>query len=132
MGVIKDEAKLHTILKSVDLDIDKLNDQKIIAFFEFLGLIGREDVPKNFLDWETILVVVPNRNTLQQIKPYKTLISGITFITNTNAQQIHIYDFIEWQNKTKNKTQFQIRQFLKTNFGGVEKNNEDRDWVKLI
>lgn len=76
--------------------------------------------------------MVPNRNTLQEIKHYKTLISGITFITNTNAQKIHIYNFIDWQNKTKNKTQFQIRQFLKTNFEGVEKSNDDRDWVKLI
>ncbi|WP_428232784.1 hypothetical protein [Flavobacterium sp.] len=132
MNTIQDEAKLQTFLKSVDSNIEKLNDKKIIAFFEFLGLIDREDVPKNFLDWETILVVVPNRNTLQQIKHYKTLIYGITFITNTNAKKIHIYDFIDWQNKTKNKTQFQIRQFLKTNFGGVEKSNDDRDWVKLL
>lgn len=50
MSVILNEVQLHTILKSVDLNITKLNEQKIIAFFEFLGLTGREDIPKNFLD----------------------------------------------------------------------------------
>lgn len=131
MGVILNEAKLHTMLEEIDLDINKLNDQKIIAFFDFLGLKDHEDIPKNFLDWQTILVVLPDRNTLQEIRAYKTLISRITFLTNTNAEQIHIYDMNEWKSATQNKTALQIRQFLKTNFGGAEKISKSPDWVKL-
>ena len=131
MGVILNEAKLHTILEEIDLGINKLNDQKIIAFFNFLGLKDREDIPKNFLDWQTILVVLPDRNTLQEIRAYKTLISRITFLTNTNAEQIHIYDINEWKSATQNKTALQIGQFLKTNFGGAEKISKSPDWVKL-
>ena len=62
MSVILNEVQLHTILKSVDLNIAKLNEQKIIAFFESLGLKHREDIPKNYLDWQTILIVVPTAN----------------------------------------------------------------------
>lgn len=131
MGVILNEAKLHNILEEIDLDINKLNDQKIIAFFEFLGLKDREDIPKNFLDWQTILIVLPDRKTLQEIRAYKTLISRITFVTNTNAKQIHIYDMNDWKSATQNKTALQIRQFLKTNFGGAEKISKSPDWVKL-
>ncbi|WP_291287842.1 hypothetical protein [Flavobacterium sp.] len=131
MGVILNEAKLHTMLEEIDLDINKLNDQKIIAFFEFLGLKDREDIPNNFLDWQTILIVLPDRKTLQEIRAYKTLISRITFVTNTNAKQIHIYDMNDWKSATQNKTALQIRQFLKTNFGGVEKISKSPDWVKL-
>lgn len=130
MSLILDEAKLHSLLKAVDLNIHKLNDQKIVAFLEFLGLKDREDIPKNYLDWETILIVVPNRHVSQQMKQYKFLISRIAFTTNPNAQQIHIYDFNEWKNATRNKTALQIRQLLKTNFGGFEKTNKDPDWVK--
>ncbi|URC11697.1 hypothetical protein [Flavobacterium sp. B183] len=132
MGIIRDEKNLHIILKKVDLDINRLNDQKIKAFIEFLGLKDRDDIPKNFLDWENILVVVPNRDMLNEIKKYKDSISRISFVTNTNAKQIHIYDFNDWKNSTKNKTQFQIREFLKTNFGGVPKTAEDPDWIKLL
>ncbi|URC12070.1 hypothetical protein [Flavobacterium sp. B183] len=132
MGIIRDEKNLHIILKKVDLDINRLNDQKIKAFIEFLGLKDRDDIPKNFLDWENILVVVPNRDMLNEIKKYKDSISRISFVTNTNAKQIHIYDFNDWKNSTKNKTQFQVREFLKTNFGGVPKTAEDPDWIKLL
>ena len=130
MSLILDEAKLHSLLKVVDLNIHKLNDQKIVAFLEFLGLKDREDIPKNYLDWETILIVVPNRHVSQQMKQYRFLISRIAFTTNPNAQQIHIYDFNEWKNATRNKTALQIRQLLKTNFGGFEKTTKDPDWVK--
>lgn len=132
MGIIRDETNLHIILKKVDLDINRLNDQKIKAFIEFLGLKDREDIPKNFLDWENILVVVPNREMLNEIKKYKDSISRISFVTNANAKQIHIYDMNDWKSATQNKTALQIRQFLKTNFGGVPKTSEDPDWIKLL
>ncbi|MDA6071550.1 hypothetical protein NJT12_18165 [Flavobacterium sp. AC] len=132
MGIIRDQANLQIILKKADLDIHRLNDQKIKAFFEFLGLKDREDIPKNFLDWENILVVVPNRGMLHEIMKYKDSISRISFVTNTNAKQIHIYDINDWKSATQNKTALQIRQFLKTNFGGVPKTSEDPHWIKLL
>jgi hypothetical protein len=69
---------------------------------------------------------------LIEIKKYKDSISRITFITNTNAKQINIYDMNDWKSATQNKTALQIRQFLKTNFGGVPKTAEDPDWMKLL
>jgi len=119
MSVIKDEKLLHSTIKNIDQKIDKLNDQKIIAFFDALGLTERADVPKDFLKWETILVVVPDRHISHQLKYYKYSISRLSFVTNPNAREIHIFDFNEWKNVTRNKTQFQIREFLKTNFGGM-------------
>ncbi|KRD58040.1 hypothetical protein ASE40_17010 [Flavobacterium sp. Root935] len=119
MSVIKDEKLLHSTIKNIDQKIDKLNDQKIIAFFDALGLTERADVPKDFLKWETILVVVPDRHISHKLKYYKYSISRLSFVTNPNAREIHIFDFNEWKNVTRNKTQFQIREFLKTNYGGV-------------
>lgn len=125
MSVIKDENKLISTIKRVDQKIDKLNDQKIIAFFEALGLTEREDIPKNFLEWETILIVVPDRHISHQLKYYKYSIARLSFVTNPNAKEIHIFDFNEWQNITRNKTQFQVRELLKNSFGGV-RNHADR------
>jgi hypothetical protein len=131
MNVIDREA-LQDTLKNIDQKINQLNNQKITAFFESLGLIQRNDVAKDYLNWENILVVVPNREMLNEIKKYKDSISRISFVTNTNAKQIHIYDINEWKSATQNKTALQIRQFLKTNFGGVPKTSEDPDWIKLL
>jgi hypothetical protein len=119
MSVIKDEDTLLSTIKRIDHEIDKLNDQKIIAFFEHLGLTERDDVPKNFLDFETILIVVPNRHISHQLKYFKYSIARLSFVTNPYAKDIHVYDFKEWDSVTRNKTQFQVREMLKTNFGGV-------------
>lgn len=121
MSVIKDEKKLLSTIKRIDEKIDKNNDQKIVAFFESLGLTEREDVPQNFLDWDTILIVVPDRHISHELKYYKFSISRLFFVTNPYADKIHIYDFDEWKSVTRNKTQFQIREIMKTNFGGVKK-----------
>ena len=131
MNVIDREA-LQDTLKNIDKKIDQLNNQKITAFFESLGLLQRNDIAKDYLNWENILIVVPSRSILDEAKKYKDSISRISFITNPNANQIHIYDFNDWKNSTRNKTQFQIREFLKTNFGGAPKTAEDPDWIKLI
>ncbi|TGD56766.1 hypothetical protein [Flavobacterium humi] len=124
MDSIADEKVLQ-VIKNIDAKIDKLNDQKIIAFFEYLGLNQREDIPKDYLTWETILIVVPDRHISHMVKQYKFLISRIAFTTNIYAQQIHIYDYKDWKNACRNKTQFQIKELLKTNFGGVKKINND-------
>ncbi|WP_431241152.1 hypothetical protein ACQ9BO_13585 [Flavobacterium sp. P21] len=127
MSVIKDEKKLLNAIKRIDEKIDKNNDQKILAFFESLGLTEREDVPKNFLDWETILIVVPDRHISHELKYYKFSISRLFFVTNPYADKIHIYDFNEWKNVTRNKSQFQIREMMKTSFGGVRKSNTENE-----
>ncbi|GAA3768496.1 hypothetical protein [Flavobacterium ginsengiterrae] len=127
MSVIKDEKKLLSTIKRIDEKIDKNNDQKILAFFESLGLTEREDVPKNFLDWDTILIVVPDRHISHELKYYKFSISRLFFVTNPYADQIHIYDFDQWKSVTRNKTQFQIREMMKTNFGGVKKTPSENE-----
>jgi len=127
MSVIKDEKKLLSTIKRIDEKIDKNNDQKIVAFFESLGLTERDDVPKNFLDWDTILIVVPDRHISHELKYYKFSISRLFFVTNPYADQIHIYDFDEWKSVTRNKTQFQIREMMRTSFGGVKKNASEND-----
>lgn len=132
MAVIKNENDLRLTLKKIDQSISGLNSQKITAFLESLDLHEREDFSKDYLHWETILIVVPSRTVLNDLKKYKVLISGISFAVNTNAAQIHIYDFKQWEKMTRNKTQFQIRELLKTNFGGVPKKPENRDWTKLF
>jgi hypothetical protein len=129
---LSDKEALEDTLKNIYKKIDQLNDQKIKAFFESLGLNQRNDIASDYLNWENILIVVPSRNILDQVKKYKDSIARIYFIVNPNAEQIHIYDFKDWKNKTRNKTQFQIREFLRTNFGGVPKNAEDPNWIKLM
>ena len=119
MSVIKDQDTLLSTIKRIDKEIDQLNNQKIIAFFDHLGLTERDDVPKNFLDFETILIVVPNRHISHELKYFKYSIARLSFVTNPYAKEIHVYDFKEWDSVTRNKTQFQVRELLKTTFGGV-------------
>lgn len=121
MSTIINENRLHSTFKNIDNKIHKLNDQKITAFFESLGLLEREDVPKDFLNWENIIIVVPDRHVSQELKYYKYTIARISFVTNPYSNGIHIYDQKEWKKATQNKTQFQIREMLKTQFGGIKK-----------
>lgn len=132
MNILTDEKDFRQTLQKIDQKISRLNNQKITAFFESLGLHEREDFAKNYLKWEKILIVVPSRAVLHELKKYQVLISRISFVVNTNAAHINIYDLKEWENSTQHKTQFQIRELLKTNFGGVPKSSQNRDWTKLF
>jgi len=125
MNLTIDKADLDRKLMNIDTDIHLLNDQKINLLLESIGLSNREDIPKDFLKWETILIVVPSRQIAHELKQYKHAIARIAFATNTNAKQIHIYDLKDWKNAFRNKTQLQIRNLLKTTFGGVRKLPED-------
>ena len=125
MNLNINKADLNDKLTNIDLEINRLNDQKINLLFETLGLTNRNDIPKNFLKWETILIVVPSRQISHELKQYKYSIARIAFATNVNAKQIHIYDLKDWKNAFRNKTQLQIRNLLKTTFGGVSKLPED-------
>ncbi|MBZ4035309.1 hypothetical protein K6T82_11070 [Flavobacterium sp. 17A] len=125
MRLEKDEKSLHEYLQEIDKKIDLLNDQKILFFIDYLALGLSKDDAEDCLKWENILFVVPDRHISNQIKKYKYSISRIHFLTNPNAEKIHIFDFNDWRNSTRNKTQFQIREFLKTNFGGVKKQDHD-------
>jgi hypothetical protein len=131
MNVI-DKEVLQETLKYIDEKIDQLNNQKIKVFFESLGLHQRNDISRDYLNWENILIMVPRRSILEEVKKYKDSISRIPFVINPNAEQIHIYDLNDWKNSTRNKTQFQIRELLKNNFGGTSKIYKNRDWVKLL
>jgi hypothetical protein len=51
------------------------------------------------------------------------LISEITFLTNSNAKKIHLFNLKQYKDIAQNQNQFQIRQLLRTNFGGENDNS---------
>jgi hypothetical protein len=125
MSAIENESFLSKELSVIDKKINKLNDEKIKLLFHAIGLTNRKDVPKDYLQWETILIVVPDRQVSHELKPYKYTISRITFVTNVYAKEIHIYDLNDWKKAFGNKTHLQIKSALKNSFGGVQKIQEE-------
>jgi len=122
---MNNKTDLDQKLSAIDTEISALNDQKINIFLEAIGLNERADISKDYLQWETILIVVPSREIANELKHYKYSIDRIAFATNSSAKQIHLYDNKEWKSAFQNKTQLQIRNMLKTSFGGVKKIPED-------
>ncbi|MBF7091576.1 hypothetical protein IUY40_08490 [Flavobacterium sp. ALJ2] len=125
MSTIENEALLRKELSAIDNKLNKLNDEKIKLFFDAIGLNKRKDIPKDYLQWETILIIVPNRQVSHELKSYKYSISRITFTTNIYAKEIHIYDLNDWKKAFSNKTHLQIKSALKDSFGGVQKVQEE-------
>lgn len=121
MHTIKNETLLLGRLNTIDKKIDTLNSEKIKAFFKAIGLEG-DDLPEGYADWETILIVVPNRAAMNELKPYKYSIARIAFAININAEKIHVFNLEDWKKAFRHKTQLQIRNLLKTSFGGVKRN----------
>ncbi|MEA9415313.1 hypothetical protein [Flavobacterium sp. PL02] len=130
MSAIENETLLSKELSVIDKKLNKLNDEKIKLLFNALGLTSREDIPKDYLEWETILIIVPNRQVSHELKSYKYSISRITFATNVYAKEIHIYDLNDWKKAFSNKTHLQIKNALKESFGGVQRTQEE--YIKTI
>jgi hypothetical protein len=125
MSTIENEAVLRKGLSAIDNKINKLNDEKIKLLFDAMGLDKRKDIPKDYLQWETILIIVPNRQVSHELNSYKYSISRITFATNIYAKEIHIFDFNDWKKAFGNKTHLQVKNALKDSFGGVQKTQEE-------
>jgi hypothetical protein len=123
MQTIKNETILLGRLNNIDKKIDTLNTEKIKAFFKAIDL-DTDDLPENYTEWETILIVVPNRTAMNELKPYKYSIDRIAFAININAEKIHVFNLDDWKKAFRHKTQLQIRNLLKTSFGGVKRTNE--------
>ncbi len=130
MSAVENETLLRKGLAAIDEKINKLNDEKIKLFFDAIGLNKRKDIPKDYLQWETILIVVPNRQISHELKSYKYSISRITFATNIYAKEIHIFDFNDWKKAFGNKTHLQVKNALKDSFGGVQKIQEE--YIKTL
>jgi len=120
MNAIADENALNMQLDVINSKISEFNDQKILLLLQAIGF-NLDQLPKDFLQWKTILIVVPNRKTSHELKPYRYSIDRIALATNVNAKEINIYDLDDWKAAFKNKTQLQIRNLLKTTFGGSKK-----------
>lgn len=126
MNAFENETALKNELAALDQKIKQLNDKKIVAFVEALGLHKRKDIPQNYLEWQTLLFVIPDKKISQQLRQYKYGISGIAFLTNVNAKEVHLYDFSEYKMATRGKTQLQIRNLLKESFGGIPKSPKEQ------
>lgn len=62
---IIEKERLKNRLSVLDESINSLNDQKILALLESIGILERKDIAKDFLKWNTILIAVPNRKVSQ-------------------------------------------------------------------
>lgn len=129
MAIFENEALLKAELALLDQKINQLDNQKITKFFEALGLASRHDIPQDYLNWETILIVVPYLKIPHELKQYKYSIPRITFMTNTYAREIHLYDLSDWKEAIRNKTRFEVKQLLKSSFGGVKKGVNKQDSI---
>jgi hypothetical protein len=58
-----------------------------------------------------------------KFKNINLFISEITFLTNSNPNKIHLFDLKQYKDIAQNQNQFQIRQLLRTNFGGENDNS---------
>lgn len=124
MHTFKNETLLLGRLAAIDKKIDTLNTEKIRALFKAMGIEDSE-LPEEYMEWETILIVVPNRAAMNELKPYKYSIARIAFAINVNADKIHVFNLDDWKKAFRHKTQLQIRNLLKSSFGGVKRPPED-------
>lgn len=123
MHTITNEEALNAGLAQANAKIRQLNDHKIGLLMESLGL-GKNQLPENYLNWETILIIAPSRKVAHELRPYKFAIDRIAIATNINAKKIHVFNLEDWKIAFRNKTQLQIRNLLKTSFGGERKTTE--------
>jgi len=123
MYTITNEEVLNAGLAEANAKIRQLNDHKIGLLMESLGL-GKDQLPEDYLKWETILIIAPSRKVAHELRPYKFAIDRIAIATNINAKKIHIFNLEDWKIAFRNKTQLQIRNLLKTSFGGERKTAE--------
>lgn len=118
-----DRTELDNTLNRIDQEIRRLNDDKIVALVNVLKASFEIAVPSDYLKWEVILIIVPNRKILEALKQYKYRIPRIAVTLNPYANDISVVDQRDWKNASRTRTKLEFKHYLRTNFGGEAKQN---------
>lgn len=109
-------------LDALNRKICELEQQKIMAIFEYIGLADATYNDKECFRWDKILISVPEQEKFLELQQLENLCSRIEFILNKNSDAYFICDYEDWRNATRGKGQLELDQLLKSNFGFFSKN----------
>lgn len=109
-------------LDGLNFKICELEQRKIIAIFEYIGLDHANYNDKECFGWDRILISVPDQEKFLELQQLENLCNKIEFILNRNSEAYFICDYEDWRDATKGKGQDELDYILKSNFGIFSKN----------
>lgn len=109
-------------LDALNQKICELEQHKIIAIFEYIGLDDATYSKEDCFRWDRILISVPDQDKFLELQQLEHLCSRIEFILNKNSDAYFVCDYEDWRNATRGKGQQELDQILRFNFGFFSRN----------
>jgi|GEM_PF-2247117 len=115
-------TQLVNQLEGLNQKICELEQHKIMAIFNYIGLDDATYNEKECFRWDRILISVPDQDKFLELQQLEHLCSRIEFILNKHSDAYFICDYEDWRHATKGMGQQELDHILKSNFGFFSKN----------
>lgn len=100
----------------------ELDQQKILAIFDYIGLDEHDYKAEECFKWDRILISVPDEDKYMELQQLENLCGSVEFILNKHSESYFVCDYEDWRKATKGKNQQELQEILKANFGFFSKN----------
>lgn len=100
----------------------ELDEQKILAIFEYIGLTPEEYHHDQCFKWDRILISVPDQDKFLELQQLELMCDKVEFILNRHSDAYFVCDYDDWRDASKGKDQHELTQLLRSGFGRFSQN----------
>lgn len=100
----------------------ELEEQKILAIFDYIGLTPEEYHHDACFNWDRILISVPDQDKFLELQQLELMCDKVEFILNRHSEAYFVCDYDDWRRASKGKGQDELRDILQSNFGKFSRN----------
>ena len=100
----------------------EIDEMKIRAIFDYIGLTPDAYNEKECFKWDKILISVPDQDKFLELQQLENICDAIEFILNRHSDAYFVCDYEDWRQASKGKDQQELIQMLKPGSGFFSKN----------
>jgi hypothetical protein len=100
----------------------ELDQQKVLAIFDYIGLTPDQYDENECFKWDRILISVPDQDKFLELQQLENICPNLEFILNRNSDAYFVCDYEDWRDAIKGKEPDELKDLLRSNFGYFSQN----------
>ncbi|RZJ73059.1 hypothetical protein [Flavobacterium sp.] len=100
----------------------ELDEAKIRAVFEYIGLKPADYKEGECFKWDRILISVPDQKKFIELQQLENLCENVEFLLNRHSDAYFVCDYEDWRRASLGKGMDELDKMLRKGFGSFSRN----------